>query len=286
MMTLPSSGALSMSAINAEFGRGNNLNAYRGTTWYTDAGGSGTFSSGAISFSEFYGKRATSPSFSFTISSNQANANLRTLAVNAGWDQNSKVIATIASGIVVYSSSTGTPGLVVNGSFPQGVELINNGYIIGMGGAGGLGSRQLQLAGTPGSPGGIALSVSVGCSITNNGTIGGGGGGGGGGNSYNIGASGGGGGGGRTGLTNSAGGVSQGSGSPGGSGTFSSAGAGGAGYNTYGVPGGNGGNWGAAGASGGSFNASAMSGGSAGAAVQGNSSITWVATGTRYGAIT
>ena len=62
-MTLPSSGALSMSAINAEFGRGNNLNAYRGTTWYTDAGGSGTFSSGAISFSEFYGKRATSPTY-------------------------------------------------------------------------------------------------------------------------------------------------------------------------------------------------------------------------------
>lgn len=60
-MTLPSSGPLSMSAINAEFGRGNDLNSYRGTTWYTDAGGSGTFSSGAISMSEFYGKRATSP---------------------------------------------------------------------------------------------------------------------------------------------------------------------------------------------------------------------------------
>jgi len=61
-MTLQSSGAISISQINAEFGRGNNLNAYRGTTWYTDAGGSGTFSSGAISMSEFYGKRAT-PAF-------------------------------------------------------------------------------------------------------------------------------------------------------------------------------------------------------------------------------
>jgi len=58
-MTLQSSGAISMSQINAEFGRGNNLNAYRGTAWYTDAGGSGTFSSGAISFNEFYSKRAT-----------------------------------------------------------------------------------------------------------------------------------------------------------------------------------------------------------------------------------
>ena len=59
MATLQSSGAISISQINAEFGRGNNLNAYRGTTWYTDAGGSGTFSSGAISMSEFYSKRAT-----------------------------------------------------------------------------------------------------------------------------------------------------------------------------------------------------------------------------------
>lgn len=55
-----------MSQINAEFGRGNNLNAYRGTTWYTSGGSSGTFSSGAISFSEFYGKQATSPSGTFS----------------------------------------------------------------------------------------------------------------------------------------------------------------------------------------------------------------------------
>lgn len=65
-MTLQASGAISMSQINAEFGRGNNLNAYRGTTWYTDAGGSGTFSSGAISFSEFYSKRPTNPSGTFS----------------------------------------------------------------------------------------------------------------------------------------------------------------------------------------------------------------------------
>ena len=50
-MTLQSSGAISMSQINAEFGRGNNLNAYRGTSHST-----GTFPSGAISFSNFYGK--------------------------------------------------------------------------------------------------------------------------------------------------------------------------------------------------------------------------------------
>lgn len=60
-MTLPSSGPLTISAINAEFGAGNNLGAYRGLTWYTDGGGSGTFSTVAISFNEFYGKRSSNP---------------------------------------------------------------------------------------------------------------------------------------------------------------------------------------------------------------------------------
>lgn len=79
-MTLPLSGALSMQAINAEFGRGLNLNAYRGTTWYTDAGASGTFSSGAISMSEFYGKRLTAPMSYVAGASNQ---NTTTLAIPA-----------------------------------------------------------------------------------------------------------------------------------------------------------------------------------------------------------
>jgi hypothetical protein len=46
---------ISMSQINSVFdGRGNNLNAYRGTQWYTAAGGSGTFPSTPISFNDFY----------------------------------------------------------------------------------------------------------------------------------------------------------------------------------------------------------------------------------------
>ena len=57
-MTIKGSGPLSMTEINSEFGRGINLNTYRGTPWYLDNGGSGTFSSGALPYSEFYNKRA------------------------------------------------------------------------------------------------------------------------------------------------------------------------------------------------------------------------------------
>jgi hypothetical protein len=62
----PSGNPISMSQINSVFdGRGNNLNAYRGTTWFTAAGGSGTFPSTPIAFSDFYLK---GPSAAITIS--------------------------------------------------------------------------------------------------------------------------------------------------------------------------------------------------------------------------
>ena len=62
-MTIKSSGSLSMSEINAEFGYGTSLSSYRGQTWWTDAGTTGTFPStgSSISISNFYGKRKTAP---------------------------------------------------------------------------------------------------------------------------------------------------------------------------------------------------------------------------------
>jgi len=129
--------------------------------------------SGAISLNNAYGK---ANQFAFTISSNQTNANLRTLAVNAGWNQTTKVVATVASNVYVYSTSTGTPGLTINGSFPGGVELVNNGFIMGMGGEGG--STASSGNQKNGFIGGSAISLGVSCTIANNSFIGGGGGGG------------------------------------------------------------------------------------------------------------
>jgi hypothetical protein len=266
--------------------------------------------SGAITMpTNFYGK---ANQFSFSIASNQTNANLRTLAVNAGWNQSSKVVATINSGVIVSANSTGTPGLVINGSFPGGVDLINNGTIAGMGGAGGAGAswfkpyKENVINADPGSSGGLALSVSTAVTITNNGIIGGGGGGGGGGGSDTafIGGvrryyGGGGGGGGRTGATNSAGASGKPNGSPpvanffiggtGAAGTSSSGGAGGPGGSAAGASGGAGGAGGAYGSAGGTGGATGQGGqavgGAGGAAITGNSNITWISFGTRSGAI-
>lgn len=65
-MTIKTSGALSMTEINAEFGLGNNLHAYRGVKWFKDDNSRGYFEGASgnnppIDFYEFYGKRKTIP---------------------------------------------------------------------------------------------------------------------------------------------------------------------------------------------------------------------------------
>lgn len=272
--------------------------------------------SGAISMQNLQGKSST---FSFTIGSNQTNADLRSLAVSAGWNQSSAVIATISSGVYISSNSTGTYALTVSGSFPGGVTLNNSGIIVGMGGSGGRGAADGgSTGGAPGSGagGGPALYVSTAVTIYNYNTIAGGGGGGGGGGSsvdssydgkygatttFYVAGSGGGGGrsslaanssGGAAGTANSSYSVYS-SGNPGNAGTVSSAGSGGSAkqgpLGNFGGAGGGGGGWGSSG-SGGSNGSPAgiygpAGGGGGGNAVVGNSNITWGATGTRLGGI-
>ncbi len=277
--------------------------------------------------------------FEFSITSNQTNANLRTLAVNAGWDEETEVIATINSGVVISGNTQGasTPALLIDGSWPNGVTLINKGVIVGKGGDGGVGccaSYTFQgwdgskfvydanaYGGSAGAAGGRALLVHVPVKIDNQGQIsGGGGGGGGGGSAVNACASsGGGGGGGRSSNDNSSGGdrgsttVSDGfeetKGGNGSAGTFAGAGSGGAradwanytggtaNLSARGGAGGNGGDRGSQGTGGGNpelnddsypddnDTRNGRSGGGAGEAVNGNSNITWVNTGTRNGPI-
>lgn len=56
-MTLPTTGALTMAAINAEFGLGNDLGIYRGVRWAKDNGTTGTFTNTNLGFDQFYGTK-------------------------------------------------------------------------------------------------------------------------------------------------------------------------------------------------------------------------------------
>lgn len=203
-MALPSSGPLTLAQIQTEFGGSNpiSLSEYYAGGANVPAGTSGTNgavpSSGTISIANFYGTQKVAPTFYFTISSHIDQANLRSLAVSAGWGQTAPVVATLTAGYYLYSSNTSAPALTIDGSWPGGVTFINNGYVMGMGGQGGGWSSGTYNAGI--SAGGNAINLGVSCTIQNNSYIGGGGGGGGAVNS-NVGLGGGGAGGGAGGYS-------------------------------------------------------------------------------------
>jgi hypothetical protein len=245
-------------------------------------------SSGPVTMpGNFYGK---SNVFKFNISSDQINVNLRTLAVNAGWNQASSVEATITSGVFIYSNSTSSAALTVSGPFPNGIELINNGTIVGRGGRGGNGQNGTN-SGIGGGAGGIALSVSTPISIRNNGNVAGGGGGGQGAAIVIFFPPGSGGAGGGGGAGGSEGGTGINFATDGAGGSLTSPGAGGvfASRPTTMPSGGTGGQWGSSGgaahpgSSGITFGPTPA--GAAGAATSGNAFISWIVPGNRFGAL-
>lgn len=256
---------------------------------------------------------------SIVIQADEQNVNIRSKLLVAGWDGVLPVVGSISigSGIVVSASSTAQYALRTGGALPAGSDfsIINNGYIVGMGGAGGTGQMRVfdnsakygamnvTVAAANGASGGPALGLDGGTieayKLYNYGVIGGGGGGGGGAASNlnetnmvnHVGTfiTGGltispGGGGGQTGRTNSDGGAGGFGSYPG---TFN--GPGGALVPTGHGNSGAGGSWGASGAQGSAWPGDyvASNGGGGGAAVVGANGFilplgTW---GTYYGAI-
>lgn len=228
---------------------------------------------------------------SLTISSNTTNYTLNTGKVSGYIAGRTRVTLTINSGVYVYSTSTFTPALTVTG-FAAGdvINIINNGFIVGMGGAG-ASAPPRDTGARNGAAGGPAFRTTVALSLTNNGTIGGGGGGGGASAGYSQayaqGAAGAPGGGGRA-LGPA--GVPERYEKAATAGTLTAPGSGAA-YNgdvgNPNGPGGNGGNLGQVGGNSGSTAGRAPGlGGEAGAAIVGNSLITYSVRGNILGAYT
>jgi len=304
-MTLPV-GQISLSQVNTELGisPSSTLITMNDAAVRTLAGvgGSGT----AISMQNLQGK---SSFFALTISSNTYNYNLATAAPGAGWPGSSAIQLTINPGVVVGSTSTETFALQIPSALnpAPSITVINNGTVIGMGGAGGDGGRGGSPAiipsgtvlSTPGAGAGTALFVGRPVVITNNGTLaGGGGGGGGGGGRPRTSTSApprrwGGGGGGGAGFNGGAGGAAGnfepvGPATPGTGGTVPAGGAGGDGRGPAGpdpaYSGGPGGGQGASGVAGSTAGPiAAGSGGGAGAYISGLPLATFPVTGTRLG---
>lgn len=161
-MTLPASGPISLLDIQTEFGGAAPIGTdeyYRGGSYVT-SNNTSVPTSGAISFSNFYGGSAT---WYGTISTNQKELNLATWATAQGWAGQPANI-TIAAGVYIWSDNTSIPALTT-GNFAAGLTIINNGYIMGKGGEV--------------SAGGPAISLGCNTTIDNTNTsayIGGGGG--------------------------------------------------------------------------------------------------------------
>lgn len=232
-MTTPS-GQISLNDVNVELG-------FAGTTLITmnqsdvrtlaGVGGSGT----PISMQNLQGK-SNRVAISYTYSSNTTNASLNLSGLGGYSAGKTDFTITVDSGVYVYSTSTGTYALNLSGATTgDTVTIVNNGYIMGMGGAGGFNTDSSGGAGGSGGPA-INLGIGVNPTITNtSGYIGGGGGAGGAGNFGNNYASSGGGGGAGGGAGGS---VIQASGGAGGGPGATGSGGGGSVYQTAGGGGG------------------------------------------------
>jgi hypothetical protein len=244
------------------------------------------------------------PPFEFTINGTglASSTNVRTAAVAAGWDGKAPVVCTLTGTFNYPGGNSPDAALVVAGAFPGSLTVINKAVVTGKSGAGGRGGDQYNSpnAAGVGQPGGTALLVSTPCSFDNQGSLRGGGGGGGGGGAYTATTGsppntygGGGGGAGRGAgpytlnkMPGGPGGAGTFAGANGGDGSATSNGGGGIGGSSgTGGNGGNGGTWGQPGTSGVSKSYPGAAGGRGGYAVDGNSYVTWINTGTLTGGI-
>ena len=179
-MTMNSSGPISLGgatagqSINLENGFSATAQVSLNDTAVRNLAG---VASGAITMpTNFYGK-ANRVSISYTFSANTADAALTLSAISGYSAGKSDITVTINSGIYLYATSTGSYGLNLSGGTTgDTLTIVNNGYIMGMGGGGG---GESEPSGYNGNNAGNALNIPINATITNtSGYILGGGGGG------------------------------------------------------------------------------------------------------------
>lgn len=123
-------------------------------------------------------------SIDLVISATTTEYNIRTEAGSPAYP--TIINVTIDSGVTVGSTTTSNPAIDTGTGWPAGtiIKLVNNGTIVGKGGAGGDGADVTCPStcgnAVAGSNGGDAINMQHDLTVTNNGIIGGGGGGGGG----------------------------------------------------------------------------------------------------------
>lgn len=181
-MTLQSSGQISANNINVELGKSGTAQISLNDTDARVLAGKPT-SGSQISFSDFYGK-SNRPTYNVTFTTSHSDATLAIAdSITGSYVAGSTdVIVTVNSGVYLWASTTANYGLnITGGTTGDTLTLVNNGYIIGCGGAGSGNINEY-----PASNGGPALNLGFGmssCTINNTAAtayIAGGGGGGGG----------------------------------------------------------------------------------------------------------
>jgi len=170
-MGLPSSGAISLSQIQAEFGGSNPISI---SEYY---GSDSVPSSGSISLSHFHGTSALTV-YTFSVATH-TNVDLDTLGIAQGGD----VLVVIPSGAVLVATSVSNYALKTGTGWAASLTIQNNGKILGRGGRGGHGGNSTSSwakgTGKVAEAGGKAIHVEHAVTIDNNGILSGGGGGGG-----------------------------------------------------------------------------------------------------------
>ena len=159
-MALQSSGAISLSDIQTEFGGSNpiSLSEYYGGGTYVPAGANpGIATSGAINMNSFYGGVAATV---LTISSNVNNYDIGAQAIAAGGDKSTPVILTINAGVTVGSTSSGTAAMYTGTGWSSGttINITNNGSIVGATGSAGSSGSSSTDTGNGGNGGWVGTS--------------------------------------------------------------------------------------------------------------------------------